>query len=402
MKTVKRIVTCILVLCLFCGLSACNKQTDVGSDWVWAYNQRGAFSDKGYYFLASGGFLRFVDIASGMSVCLCSKAGCLHDQELDSRKSENCDARLIGATQITPLFFWSDNLYYILEDQYGSHVYRRDATGADLITVATLGEKYIEDQRDVTVYAYAVSDGFLYYSADVDGSVRTEDGGNMVQWISNYMGRLDLQTGKEEILLEKNDVYITLCAVKGNEVLFHTAGVPDADYDDPNFRQIRLGMPATLQCWDGTTGQVRTLLENTVRKLPGISIVDGDKVYYSITSEDEYSVYVYDLNTDKQEFVGHDTLRYLGKGYALKRDSENEPWHLYNLDAKKKLPNELADKSLVVTTVSNAGLVVRYTMVSNEAVGRQTYSYIKYTSLADGLQEEDLMDFYSQSVTVAN
>ena len=61
MKTVRQIVTCMLLLCLLCGLSACNKQKDTGSDWVWAYNQRGAFSDKGYYFLTSGGFLRFMD-----------------------------------------------------------------------------------------------------------------------------------------------------------------------------------------------------------------------------------------------------------------------------------------------------------------------------------------------------
>ena len=402
MKSAKRIVTYILLFCLLCGLTACQKQIDAGSDWVWAYNQRGTFSDKGYYYLAAGGFLRFVDTTSGVSVCLCSKAGCLHDQEPDSRESENCEAKLIGATQITPLFFWGDNLYYILEDQYGSHVYRRDATGANLETVATLGEKYMEDKRDVTVYAYAVSDGFLYYSADVDGSVRTEDGGNMVQWISNYLGRLDLQTGKEEILLEKSDVYITLCAVKKNEMLFHTAGVPNADYDDPDFRQIRLEMPAALQYWDGTTGQVRTLLESTVQEMPGISIVDGDKVYYSVTLEDEYSVYGYDLSTDKQKLVGHDMLRYLGKGYALKRATENDPWHLYSIATQKTLPNELTEISFHVTTISNTGVVVRYNHVSEQTGGKRTYSYIKYASLSDGLQREDLMDFYTQGITVSD
>lgn len=402
MKTVKQTVTCLFMLCLFCGLSACNKQTGTGSEWVWAYNQRGAFSDKGYYFLTSGGFLRFVDTTSGVSVCLCSKAGCQHDQEPDHRKSESCEARLIGASMITPIFFWGNNLYYVLKDQYGSHVYRRDATGAGLETVATLGEKYIEDQRVVTVYAYAVADGFLYYSADVDGSVRAADGGNMVQWISNYLGRLDLQTGKEEILLDKSDVYITLCAVKGNEALFHTAGVPDTAYNDPNYRQLRLEMPATLQHWDGTNGQTRTLLESTVREFPPISIVDNDKAYYSVALDDEYSVYAYDLHTGKQDTVSHDTLRYMGNGYALRLDSDSERWHLYDLNARKTLPYELNDKSLWLTTVSNTGFVVRYGTASSDTSGQQIYNYIKYASLADGLQEEDLMDFYSQSVTVVD
>lgn len=402
MKTVKRIFTCLLLFCLLCGLSACNKQTDIGSEWVWAYNQRGAFSDKGYYFLTSGGFLRFVDTTSGVSVCLCSKAGCLHDQEPDHRKSESCEARLIGSTMITPLFFCNDNLYYILRAQYGSHLYRRDATGANLETVATLGEKYIEDQRDVTVYAYAVADGFLYYSADVDGSVRTGDGGNMVQWISNYLGRLDLQTGKEEILLDKSDVHITLCAAKGNEALFHTAGIPDAAYDDPNYRQLRLKMPATLQHWDGTKGQVRTLFEKTVQEFPGVNIVDNDRLYYTSSLESASGVYTYDLHTNKLEAVQLDSLRHMGNGYALRWDTDKEQWHLYDLNTKKERPNVLKDKGFVVMTISNEGFAIKRAVEDDNGGNQQIYSYVKYVSLADGLQEQDLMDFYSQSVTVEN
>jgi len=401
MKTVKRIFTCLLLFCLLCGLSACSKQAGTGSDWVWAYNQRGAFSDKGYYFLASG-FLRFVDTASGVSVCLCSKAGCLHDQEPDHRKSESCEARLIGSTMLTPLFFCNDNLYYILRDQYGSHLYRRDATGANLETVATLGEKYIEDQQDVTVYAYAVADGFLYYSADVDGSVRTGDGRNMVQWISNYLGRLDLQTGKEEILLDKSDVYITLCAVKGNEALFHTAGIPDAAYDDPNYRQLRLKMPAKLQHWDGTKGHVRTLFEKTVQEFPGVNIVDNDKLYYTSSSESASGVYTYDLHTNKLEAVQLDSLRHMGNGYALRRDTDKEQWQLYDLNTKKELFNALSNEGFVVMTISDEGFAIKRTVEDDNTGDQQLYSYVKYVSLADGLQEQDLMDFYSQSVTVEN
>lgn len=401
MKTLKSIVASSLILFLLCGLSACGKQTTPNLEWVWAYNQRGAFSDKGYYFLVSG-FLRFVDTTSGVSVCLCSKAGCQHDQEPDQRKSESCEARLIGASMITPIFFWGNNLYYVLKDQYGSHVYRRDATGAELETVATLGEKYIEDQRVVTVYAYAVADGFLYYSADVDGSVRAADGGNMVQWISNYLGRLDLQTGKEEILLEKSDVYITLCAVKGNEVLFHTAGIPNVAYDDPNYRQLRLEMPATLQHWDGTNGQVRTLLEKTVQEFPGVNIVDNNKLYYTSSLESASGVYTYDLHTNKLEAVKLDRLRHMGNGYALRWDTDKEQWHLYNLNTKKELPNALNDKGFVVMTISNEGFAIKRTVEDDNASNQQIYSYVKYASLSDGLQEKDLMDFYSQGITVLN
>lgn len=402
MKTVKRIFTGLLLLCLLCGLSACGKQTTPKSEWAWAYNQRGVFSDKGYYFLTPDGFLRFMDTTNGVSVCLCSKVDCLHDEAPDARESENCEARLIGASIITPMFFWDNHLYYILEDEYGPQVYRRDAAGAGLKKMTTVGLKHIEQKKDVTVFAYAVSDGFLYYSADVDGSVRAEDGGNMVQWVSNYLGRLDLQTGKEEILLEKSDVYITLCAVKGNEVLFHTAGVPNADYNDPNYRQARLEMPATLQRWDGTTGQVYTLFEKTVQEFPGISIIDDDIAYYSVKSDTECCVYAYDINTGKQDVVSHDALRYIGKGYALSLDSDREQWHLYNLNTKKELPNVLNEEGFSVQTISDIGFVIKRTVGDGDAGNRQIFSYITYEALGDGLQEQDLMDFYSQSVTVEN
>lgn len=399
MRIIKSVTVCLILLCLVTGLFACGKGANSGSDWVWAYNQRGAFSDQGYYYLTAGGFLRFVDLTSGVSVCLCSKPGCLHDQEPDNRKSEVCEAKLIGASIITPLFFWSDGLYYILEDPYGAHVYRRNATGTDLETVATLGKEYINEQQDVTVYAYAAVDGFLYYSADVDGSIRTADGGNMVQWISNYLGRLDLQTGKEEVLLDRSDVYITLCAVKGNEALFHTAGVPDATYDDPDYRQLRLEMPAKLEHWDGTDGQINTILESTVRDFPPTHMVDNSKVYYSVTLDNEHSVYAYDLSTGQLAIVCHDTVRYLGNGYALRLEPDSERWDLFDLNTGKTLPNEMHDKSLWITTVSATGFVVRYSIARDNMSGRQFYSYVPYDSLADGLQEADMMVFYSHSVT---
>ncbi len=400
MKTVKQVVTCLLLFCLFCGLSACNKQTDPGSDWIWAYQQRGAFSDKGYYFVGSG-FLQFVDTTSGARVCLCSKVGCLHDQEPDHRISENCEAFLAGAHMLTPLFFWDDHLYYILQDHYGTHVYRRDATGAGLETVATLGEKYIEDQKEVTVSSYAVIDGFLYYSARVEGSIPAADGGNIVQRISDYLGRLELQTGKEEILLEKNDVHITLSAVKSNEVLFYTAGVPDADFKDPNYRQKFLKMPATLQHWDGKTGQVRTLFEKTIQEFASVNIIEDDKLYYAGTSDSGYGVHTYDLNTGKQDVVGPDVLRHIGKGYALKYDPDKEQWRLYNLNTKKELPNAV-NKGFMIEAISDIGFVMRRTVDAGSAGHLRVFSYVKYVSLADGLQEEDLLDFYSESTTTGN
>lgn len=402
MKTVKRIVTCLLVLCLLCGLSACTKPAEPSSDWIWAYNQRGAFSDKGYYFLGSG-FLRFADITSGVSVCLCSKAGCLHDQEPDHRVSEeNCEASLTGSSMTTPLFFWGDNLYYIQGDHYGHHVYRRDAAGTGLETVATLGEKYFEDQKAVTVFTYAVADGFLYYSADVDGTVLDENGVYVVQWISNYLGRLNLQTGKEEILLENSDVHMTLCAVKGNEMMFHTSGVPNADFDDPNYREVLLQVPATLQHWDGNTGEVRTLLEKTFQEFPGVSIIDNDKLYYASTADAEYSVNTYDLNTGEQNVVDHEALRHIGKGYALKFDPDKETWHLYDLNTGKELPNVLSSEGFTVQTVSNVGFVMKHIVEDGSGGHLQVFSYVKYASLADGLQERDLLDFYSQSITTGN
>ncbi len=399
MKIVKRITTCLLVFCLLCGLSACNKPTQTGSDWIWAYNQRGAFSDKGYYFVESG-FLRFVDLSSGVSVCLCSKAGCLHDQEPDNRVSESCEAFMPSFFSLTtPTFFWGDNLYYITYDHYGLKVYRRDATGAGLESLTVLGEQYIKNKKDLAISAYAVSNGFFYYSADTNGTVLTEDGTNIVQRTASYIARLDLQTGKEEILVENSDVPITLCAVKGNEMLFHTYGVPDVDFNDPNYREVLLNLPATLQHWDGTSGQTRTLIDKTRREFSGVSMVDGDKIYYSSAADTEYNEYAYDLNTGTQTVVSHDSMHYIGKGYALRFDAKNEQWHLYNLNTGKKLSNALSRENFRAQTISDDGFVMRRTVSNGNGGSTKVLSYVTYASLADGLQERDLMDFFGKSVS---
>lgn len=389
----KKLIAFLILLCFPWGFSGCEKEPSADGDWVWAYNRRGAFSDAGYYFLTPGGFLQFVDLAGGTRVALCGKVDCLHEQEPDNREAESCEARLIGASMITPLFFWDGYLYYILEDAYGLQVYRRNADGTGLKRVTTLGKQYTEKQKDVTVYAYAVSNGFLYYNADVDGSVSGADGGNTVQWEGNYIGRLALSTGKEEILLENSEAYMTLCAVKNNTVLFHATDVVPVD---SNYGETRWKTPAYLQCWQ--EGKVSTLLKKTVREFPGVNAVDGGKVYYTASSETGDHTYAYDLDRGKSWPVCEASLRYIGAGYAFRLEPEKEIWQLRSLPENKTLPNALSKDSLLVTTASDRGFILKRT-VEEKTGFLQSYSYVTFEALADGLQETDLMTFYSHGIT---
>ena len=389
----KRIVAFLVLLCILSGLSGCEKEPAAGETWARAYNQRGAFSDKGYYFLTPGGFLQFVDLTSGTRVALCGKVDCLHEQEPDNRKAESCEARLIGASMITPLFFWDGHLYYILEDEYGLQVYRRNADGTGLKRVTALGKQYTEKQKDVTVYAYAVSNGFLYYNADVDGAVSSADGGNTVQWEGNYIGRLSLSTGKEELLLENSKAYMTLCAVKNNAVLFHAADVVPAG---PDYGEERRKAPAYLQCWQ--EGEVSTLFKKTALEFPGVNAVDGGKVYYTASSETGTDTCAYDLERGKSEKVLDTSMRYIGAGYAFRLEPKGETWQLRSLPENKTLPNALSKDSLQVTTVSDRGFILKRT-VEGETGFSQSYSYVSFGALADGLQETDLMTFYSHGIT---
>lgn len=358
------------------------------ADWRWAYNQNGAFSEYGYYYLKNG-FLYFLDTGNGISVCLCSKPGCLHDEEPDPFIRELCEARIYGLK--TPVFYWDDHLYYIELDGYGPQLYRRNADGTAKAKLGTLGVPYLEEQKKIEVWNHAVADGYLYYEGWVE-SLIIEGDSAMEARDHYFIGRVNLKTGKDEVVLEGNQgEVVNLCAVRPNGVLFFSYPLPDMDPQEPSYQEALQQVPTALKYWNGETEETIIVFEKTRQECARINMVEKGKVYYSGTGV--VTNWVYDLTDGSDLLLTKDTLRYISGNYAFQHDGSG--WHLWNIQTKEVYQIELTSPLVVAETTSEDGFILAWRIQENGKIVRRIYCYATYASIQDGLQEEDMMQFYT-------
>lgn len=370
---------------------------DSNQKWVWADKYEGTFSEQGYYYRQNL-FLHYLDTTSGVTTALCTKAGCLHDQE-------SCEAYLSGVSfALGGSCFWDGSLYYVDQGAYSLDLYRSNATGTEREAIGEVGAKYTGNQKSVTPKKYALADGFWYYCAKVDSVVWDEESG---MWTNeqelNYIGRIDLRTGKEEILIEDRENTLTLCAAQEKAFLFTIQGVPEADIRDDSYREQLKALPISLRFWDGETGQVSTLFQKIGRECGGVDMVSGGKVYYSVAiegSDGAYTVdrYAYDLTTGEDTlFVKGETMWYWGGGYARRWDTQSKGWYLFELESGQKMPIDIKKGNISLKSTTQRGCIFLWSILPEDASNKEgRYCYVAYESLADGLQEADLMIFYTQ------
>lgn len=416
MKKTKRVLALILALLMVWGLSACGETPPVTTEpnttgdtphsvvtaipgdnqaWVYSFLRQGAFSSQGYYYCTVEGLVYFFDFSSGISVALCSKAGCLHGEEPDNRKRENCEAHF--SRMSAPMAFWEDHLYYVDSTPYGISLFRRNAIGQELTEMGKLGKEYTEAQKTVEI-AYSASTGnWLYYLAEVEGIVFDEDT-NTTTFVPelDYIGRVDLNTGKEEILFRQPIINrldaLTLCAAREDGALFlcRSGAIEGEELTTQEAMQQTTN---SLKFWDGETGTVSTVLENSHPNFSSVPMVDGGKLYYATGSNDHH---IYDLNTGGQELLCEDkTLYHLGGGYGMTLNAETKVWSLHDLQTGKILPYE-AKKGWIMN-MSDDGIILRasYSAADTGSTGKSDYYYFTYESLADGLQNADLVKVYT-------
>lgn len=401
MKYMKRSAALLLTLLICLGLTACGKDPsgnteDSGQAWVGATQYEGTFGDQGYYYIPTNqqSNLSYLDISTGLTTVLCTKAGCQHTEE-------QCEAFLIPSSVFGKggMCFWNDSLYYLEITGYGINLVRCNATGTDLAVIGTLGDKYIEDQKTVQTKSFAQVENFWYYYAEVDGSVWNENEQRFEnKQVLSYISRIDLRTGKEEILIEEADM-LNFYAAKNDAVLFSTLERPDADIlDRDTYREQLAKCPVLFKRWDGQTGQVSTLLEKKHSEFTGMQGVYDGKLYYYGTADLKTSLYVYDLETGKDAlFADQEAMWFWAGGYAYCKDQEtNGEWYILELKSGKKLPNDIEEGSIQFVCGSDQGCILAVSVIPADGGPREhRICYVPYTVLSDGLQETDLMRFYT-------
>lgn len=377
------------VLAVLCALTGCVKKPVSGTEktgWSCVQFNPSAFSDEGCYYWVDSSFLYFMDTSRGISVCLCTKVGCLHEKEEDVEKQPLCEAYVFGGF-IMPMWFWNDHLYYVHDDGYGPRVYRRDATGLNCQSLTALGAKYIKEKRNVQVTEYILQDQYLYYLASVDPAVPDEEG--LAEF--SYIGRIDLAANKDEELMTGN-LYLFPCAANQDGLLFKTNDTPRVDYNDPNYRDQLQNAKTELKYWDSKTGEISTVFSSAFRDFSDATVAAGDKVYYFRGSDS--CTMEYDMKTGVHREIAT-RIRHINGHYALHH--EENSYTLYDLQSGKQLPVKLKADSISVHSVSENAVILKISKLHPDGnrMESSTYCYVTLAALADGLQERDIMELYT-------
>lgn len=376
----------LLLCCLVFILAGCAKPAPEydPSQWLSADIHSGAISSEGYYHLRST-FLYFTDLSNGVSVCLCSRVGCLHDKEEDPQLEDQCEAYVSGAPATTPMWFWNGQLYY-LDGYENSTLYSRNAAGVDLQEVMRLGENYIREQWSVGVKCYVHIGDKVYYQAQVtDSGLENQDREDF-----SYIGQIDLKDHSDKVLIESID--LLLYAANSEGFLFSQGENRPIDYEDPNYVEDYKGRQVDIKYWNTKTGEATTLHSTTNREFGGIYALNDDRVIYFRNTDSRYMVY--DRKTGESREIANG-LRVINDRYALQ---ENEDGYvLYDFKTSEQLPVTVDTDALSIDKVVQDAviLVAREKEPGGTRYIKKTYYYVKLASLFDGLQEKDMTAVYT-------
>lgn len=380
----------LVLVCVMLLLSSCVKPVNAPSSWVPQHNYEGAMSDTGFYYLRDS-FLHYADFSTGINVCLCSRAGCSHDSDTD------CEAAIHAAGTHGSMFVWNEMLYYIGIDGYGIHIFCRNADGTGSRKLTSLCTAYTEQKKVVDVANYALADGFLYYCAAIQDLVERSDGGFEVQTELYAVCKVNLSTGKDEVLFTESEYTLTLWAARAGEVLCFASTAPEnADAED-YLEQLEKS-PCQLFTWSEKTQQRTVLFDKVHRDCSSVyGFVDG-KFYYSyITDENFINVTEFDISTKAETLVGHEYPRIINSRYSLYMVDDSHHYILLDQQAGKKLPVDFEGQFLRIINVSDKSLILcrgQFSSETSTTITAKIYCYVPLAALADGLQEADVIDFF--------
>ena len=384
----------IIILCL----AGCNQEAKADK-WVGADSYDGAFSNTGYFYLAEN-VLYYADFATGINVCLCPKVGCQHDNE------DICEGWLNDVDG--QMFYWNGGLYYLARDGYGVHLCRRNEDGTGLSAIATLCEEYLEDEqkRSIRFANKIITGGYLYYTAEIE-IIEVIDGVSRPKTERCLLRQLDLKSGQEKTLVETTDQGIALVAAKDGSVRYQLSEmigeVDTNDYEalDNAYKNAKTWL---IQL-DTDTGTETFLFEKTRYDFYSLEVYFEDKLIY-LTHEQSNSFTgkyrIYDIVTGKDTFFYEGEINNLIAGrYSLSHPQEDRnQYTLLDLQTGKELPfcgfYENGTHIRLVSASDKAVILMRNPIPAEGEfrITERAYFYVPIRALADGLQEEDCIDFY--------
>lgn len=362
------------------------------SKWIQfstAPSPAGVFGEGGYFYAQDSAFLTYADLSNGISVTLCSKAGCKHGNALTAPERRECDAHLNYV--IFKMFFWDGHIYYVLQDDGpgGIDLYRRNMDGTGEEKVADLGEHYNDRNTGVNITQFIQAGNGLYYRVDVERIV-----GGVHETIQCDLMRLDLDTHKNEVIAKFTDKYPHLVAAQSDALLYYTVDEEqEMDVMDPDYWEMVDNLKTSLRIWDRPTQKNAVLHEGTYRDFKPVGIRDGEILY------SDNNVYcTYNLTTETQTTAKIQSEAVLDDRFALMNAR-------YFCDAKtgEPLDNGIQDFLIYVYNAGEEGVILKRGHViyvnGDPQFDYTIHSYVTYADLEDGLQEADCLDLWREEAS---
>ena len=372
------------------GTHTGNYGIDFSDNDGWALNTNSAFFgvvvDDGYYYLAEDMILRYLDMNVGTSVVLCSKIPCSHS-------NGSCEAFLSDYASQEKMFWWNDGLYYIESNGHNvSLLMRRNATGMAEEVVARLGESLMGSDREVSVAEFVIADGWMYYLAETFAVMQLADGSLMSTKDKSYLCRVNLNSGKDSVLVEYSDGYLRLVTARADAMIYVEYDTPEFElqlddqgmliYPDGYYEDLAKS-PANLMRWDEATGQSTLLLERTNETLDSVKAYGGNVIFVEENHEHRYA---YDLQTGQLSELDMISGALINETYML--HFEGGVHSIKNMKTGKTYPIELGGGTARVHAVSDKWLILRVRIE-----GIDTVYYIPMDAIADGIQRSDATAF---------
>ncbi len=357
----------------------------------WAYNthSQGALSESRYYYIDHR-ILHAVDLSSGSNQILCSLDDCSHTDP-------PCQAFILAND--SNLFFDGEHLYYI---DNASRLCRRDADGANEEVIGRVGRDPIFAGRRILLDAFVVSKNYLYYTAEAHVDCF-------------FLCRIHLLTGEEEVLLNweglRGERELELCAARDDGVLLLQKDKLEAlaffQVQKETVEEIQSitemlpskavydwsGWKSALLYWDEDTKAATTLMEAPAQQLQEAIPTQDGRIYFwglSAKQNGEYLVSVYDPVDGRVETAFDNAVfSHLGKGYILLRKPGKRM--LVSLETGKISVCEEASYILLQETSEKGLVFCRQTKDPAGGSSRETFCYVTYEAMEDGLQAEDVL-----------
>lgn len=355
-----------------------------------------AIMESGCFYLLNQ-CLYYLDTATGYSVALCSKPGCLHGEETVPKKRNECDAFINGL--VSMMFYHDGSLYYAIFEETGYELYARSQDGTDLRKIAVLGSKYASKDTSAQIGDWVFAYGKLYYKITVEEVMIGEDDSATYSNPTDVLVQLDLSSGDETELLRSTEETITLRGANEDMALFwmvHRATMEDMER--PDYRDYIKQFPAYLRLWHKEGGGVSTLCEMDRTATNTMVGFAGGKHHMFGSGSDV--LYAYDFAS--MSFGKSDLPEDLSIIWSEKYGGVLDWSGYYDLETgffytaeydMIQIPAGISRFSVSHRALSKYGLIVAEMYMTDNTVERIDYAYIPFDKMNDGLQLSDRILF---------